>query len=115
MHSLTSADAFDAVLEKPLAIVYKHSTRCPISVLAADEVSRFEDEHPDVPVYVVDVTADRPVSRHIAAALGVTHHSPQVIVVVQGRPAWHASHFDVRAEVLADRLDALAGSLSPER
>jgi bacillithiol system protein YtxJ len=109
MQSLTSADAFDAVLEKPLAIVYKHSTRCPISVLAAEEVSRFEEEHPDVPVYVVDVTADRPVSRHIAAALSVTHHSPQVIVVAQGRPAWHASHFDVRAELLAERLGVLVG------
>jgi bacillithiol system protein YtxJ len=115
MNRLTSTDAFDAVLEQPLAIVYKHSTRCPISVLAADEVARFEEEHPDVPVYVVDVVADRPVSRHVAAALEVTHHSPQVIVVAQGRPAWHASHFDVRAEVLAERLEALAGSLSPER
>ena len=109
MQSLTSTDAFDTVLEKPLAIVYKHSTRCPISVLAAEEVSRFEEEYPDVPVYVVDVTADRPVSRYIADALGVTHHSPQVIVVAQGRPAWHASHFDVRAEVLAERLGVLVG------
>ena len=109
MQPLTSTDAFDALLGKPLMIVYKHSTRCPISVLAADEVSRFEDEHPDVPVYVVDVTADRPVSRHIAAALGVTHHSPQVIVVAQGRPAWHASHFDVRADLLAERLGVLVG------
>jgi hypothetical protein len=39
-------------------------------VLAAEEVTRFEEEYPDVPVYVVDVVADRPVSRHIAAARG---------------------------------------------
>jgi bacillithiol system protein YtxJ len=115
MQPLTSTDAFDLLLDKPLAIVYKHSTRCPISLLAFDEVARFEEEHPELPVHVVDVTADRPVSRHIAAALGVTHHSPQVIVVAQGRTAWHASHFDVRAEVLAERVEALAGSLSPER
>ncbi len=107
MQSLTSADDFDAVLEKPLAIVYKHSNRCPISVLAAEEVARFEEEYPDVPVYVVDVVADRPVSRHVASVLEVTHHSPQVIVVAQGRPAWHASHFDVRADVLAERLGVL--------
>ena len=109
MQSLTSADAFDALLEKPLAIVYKHSTRCPISVLAAEEIARFEEEHPDVPVYVVDVVSDRPVSRHVASALSVTHHSPQVIVVAQGRPVWHASHFDVRAELLAERLGVLVG------
>ena len=109
MHPLTSTDSFDAVLEKPLAIVYKHSTRCPISVLAAEEVVGFEEEHPDVPIYVVDVVADRPVSRHVAAVLEVTHHSPQVIVVAQGRPAWHASHFDVRAEVIAERLGVLVG------
>ena len=109
MQPLTSPDAFDAALEKPLAVVYKHSTRCPISVLAAEEVARFEEEHPDVPLYVVDVVADRSVSRHVAAALGVTHHSPQVIVVAQGRPAWHASHFDVRADVIAERLGVLVG------
>ena len=110
MESLTSADDLDAILKAPLAVVYKHSTRCPISALAADQVSEFAEEHPDVPVFVVDVIADRALSRDVATRVGVTHHSPQVIVLSQGRVVWHGSHFDVRAPELADRVGALAVS-----
>jgi bacillithiol system protein YtxJ len=112
MQLLTSPDDLDAVLERPLAVVYKHSTRCPISVLAADEVARFEEEQPEVPVYVVDVIDQRMLSRQIAARLEVVHHSPQAIVLAHGRVAWHGSHFDVRREALAQRV---AGLIAPVR
>lgn len=114
MQSLTAPDEFDAVLQAPLAVVYKHSTRCPISLLAADAMAEFEDAYADVPVYVVDVTADRNVSRHVAAELGVTHHSPQVIIMAHGRVAWHGSHFEVRAEAVGRRVAALRESEGAE-
>jgi bacillithiol system protein YtxJ len=107
MQSLTSSDEFDAVLESPLVVVYKHSSRCPISVLAADEVARFEEEQPEVPVYLVDVIDQRALSRQIAARLEVVHHSPQAIVLAHGRVVWHGSHFDVRREALAERVGTL--------
>lgn len=104
MLPLNSTESFEALLDAPLVVVYKHSTRCPISLLAADEVQQFEEEHPTVPVYAVDVHDDRALARHIAAALAVTHQSPQAIVLAGGRVAWHGSHFDVRAEVLGARV-----------
>ena len=107
MQSLTTPDDLAAILKAPLAVVYKHSTRCPISVLAASEVEEFADEHPDVPVYVVDVIADRGLSREVAARLEVVHHSPQAIVLAHGRVVWHGSHFDVRAPELAGRVGML--------
>jgi bacillithiol system protein YtxJ len=107
MQSLTSLDELDTVLKAPLAVVYKHSTRCPISALAASEVADFADEHPDVPVYVVDVISNRALSREVAARLEVTHHSPQAIVLAGGRVVWHGSHFDVRAPELAGRVGLL--------
>ncbi len=62
------------------------------------------DGHPDVPVYWVDVKAERPLSRELADRLGVTHESPQAILLRQGAPVWHASHSDVTARAIAREL-----------
>ena len=68
---------------------------------ALGEVQRFMAEHPAIPVYLVDVIAQRPLSREIAARLGIRHESPQAILFRQGAAAWHASHDAVTAEALA--------------
>lgn len=109
MQPLTSPADFDALLEAPVALVYKHSTRCPISLLALDEVEALLQERPDTPVYVVDVVEQRPLSQHVAARTGVRHHSPQAILLVDGAPVWSASHFDVRADTMRRKLEAAAG------
>jgi bacillithiol system protein YtxJ len=110
MLMLTTPDEFDALLDVPLALVYKHSSRCPISAMAYEEVEALEGMRPDVPVYLVDVIDGRALSRHVAARTGVFHHSPQAILLVAGRPAWSGSHFEVRAELLARKLDAVVGA-----
>jgi bacillithiol system protein YtxJ len=61
-------------------------------------------EHPTVPVYLVDVIGQRPLSREIAARLAITHESPQVLLFRNGGVAWHASHYDVTAESLAAQV-----------
>jgi bacillithiol system protein YtxJ len=100
MRPLTTTEEFEAVRRAALAVVYKHSGRCPISLLAYDEVEQLAEEQGAVPVYVIDVNEDRALSRHVASALGITHHSPQAIVLARGRPVWHGSHFEVRVPVL---------------
>jgi hypothetical protein len=35
------------------------------------------------------------------------HASPQAIILRAGVPAWHGSHFDLRAEEMARRLHSL--------
>ena len=109
MQPLTSTEHFAALDELPLALLYKHSTRCPISAMAYNEVAQLHGEHPDIPVHVVDVIADRWLARHVAERTGVVHHSPQLILLVHGRPAWSVTHFDVRADELGGRLAALVG------
>jgi bacillithiol system protein YtxJ len=60
--------------------------------------------HPEVPVYWVDVKGQRPLSQEIAARLGITHESPQAILLRAGAPVWHDSHFGVTAEAIAREL-----------
>ena len=57
-----------------------------------------------VPVFLVDVLSQRPLSRRIAAELGIRHESPQVIVLRRGTAFWHASHYDVTADALAKEV-----------
>jgi bacillithiol system protein YtxJ len=102
----TEADVATA-LAAPLAVVYKHSPICPTSGIAYEEIRSLRRLHQDVPVYVVDVIHSRPLSRRIAEQVGVAHASPQAIILRAGVPAWHGSHFDLRADQMAERLRLL--------
>jgi len=102
----TEADVASA-LSEPLAVLYKHSPICPTSGIAYEEMSSLRRLHGDVPVYMVDVIHSRPLSRYIAERVGVVHASPQAIILRAGVPAWHGSHFDLRAEAMARRLESL--------
>ncbi len=104
----TEADVATALAE-PLAILYKHSPICPTSGIAFEEIRSLRRLQQDVPVYLVDVVHSRPLSRYIAERLGVVHASPQAIILRSGVPAWHGSHFDLRADTMARQLEALKG------
>lgn len=101
---LTEEADLEGILTEPLAVVYKHSSRCGICSGALVEVQQFAAGHPEVPVYVVDVIAQRPLSQRLAEQLDVRHQSPQVILVCEGRAVWHASHYRVSAERLDSAL-----------
>ncbi|MEP7227373.1 MAG: bacillithiol system redox-active protein YtxJ [Gemmatimonadales bacterium] len=102
----TQADVATAMSE-PLAVVYKHSPICPTSGIAYQEIRSLRQLHRDVPVYIVDVVHARSLSRYIAERVGVVHASPQAIILRAGVPAWHGSHYDLRADVMARRLASL--------
>jgi bacillithiol system protein YtxJ len=115
MNKIATAADVTAALSEPLAVVYKHSPICPTSGIAYEEMLSLRRLHRDVPVYLVDVVHSRPLSRDIAERVGVVHASPQAIILRAGVPAWHGSHFDLRAEVLAQRLALLkAETHNPE-
>ena len=100
MHQVTTREEADALFEAELAILYKHSSRCPVSSEALREVRRFQAHGGHVDLYVVDVIADRAVSQYLAARSGVVHHSPQVLILRRGVCTWHASHHRITATEL---------------
>ena len=102
----TQADVATAMSE-PLAVVYKHSPICPTSGVAYEEMRSLRQLHRDVPVYIVDVVHARSLSRYIAERVGIVHASPQAIILRAGVPAWHGSHYDLRADVMDRRLASL--------
>jgi bacillithiol system protein YtxJ len=112
MHKIATEADVATVLAEPLAVVYKHSPICPTSGIAYEEMRSLRRLQQDVPVYLLDVINYRPLSRYIAERVGVVHASPQAIILRAGVPAWHGSHFDLRAETMARTLASLKGQLS---
>lgn len=104
MRSIVTAAELDAVLREPLALLYKHSDSCPISTMSLHELARLDEAHDDVPLFVIDVHAQRPLARYVAERLGVRHESPQIVLLRAGEPLWHASHYGVNARAIERAL-----------
>jgi bacillithiol system protein YtxJ len=109
MHPIVNDGDLAALLAAPLAVLYKHSPICPTSGFAYEEVLAFRRLR-RIPVYLVDVIEHRPISRMLAERIGVTHASPQGIILRQGLPAWHRSHFDIQADAMTRAVDHLAAA-----
>ncbi|KIA83516.1 general stress protein [Kaistella solincola] len=77
-------------------VIFKHSTRCQISKRV---LSNFESEvkasDKDATYYFLDLIKYRPISNKIADDLDVTHQSPQIIVLENGKAVKNASHSNI--------------------
>ncbi|WP_413998447.1 bacillithiol system redox-active protein YtxJ [Flavobacterium sp. W1B] len=89
--------------EKPVAI-FKHSTRCSVSRMALKQFENEFDLQDKVTVYFLDLIAYRDVSNEIASRFGVQHQSPQLILIKDGKAFYNASHSDIDAVDLKDKV-----------
>lgn len=99
---ITDVESFEELASRSqngAVVVFKHSTTCPISAAAYSEMSRFEGE-----VALVEVQRAGSLSREIAQRTGVTHESPQVLVLRKGKVVWDASHWKVKAEAVQEAV-----------
>ncbi|MFD0671858.1 bacillithiol system redox-active protein YtxJ [Cohnella sp. GCM10027633] len=111
LQQLTSLEQWEQALQgtsgsgKPL-LVFKHSTTCPISAGAHEELTKYvEDAHGGpVDFALVRVIEERPVSNEIAERLGVKHASPQAILVKDGQAVWNTSHWHITYAALSEQL-----------
>ena len=103
---VTGVEQFTELLtrsqEQPV-IIFKHSTTCPISAAAYDEMKNFAGE-----VILVEVQRARELSREIEKQTGIRHESPQVLVLQNGKVVWNASHFKVKARAVEEALNRSA-------
>ena len=81
-------------------LLFKHSTRCPVSAHAFSEYRAFVQAHPDVTHGWIDVVADKALSLAAASRTRVEHQSPQALWIAMGSVSWHASHFDITQAAL---------------
>ena len=101
MEYIKDSVELERALSAEKAVLYKHSTNCGVSLSVKNEVEQFVADHPDIPVYVIDVVAQHPLSREVADRLNIRHESPQAIVIQNTRAVWNTSHFDITVDSLA--------------
>ncbi|MDK8180874.1 bacillithiol system redox-active protein YtxJ [Paenibacillus sp. UMB4589-SE434] len=87
--------------EQPV-VLFKHSTRCPISTNADEEMSLVVKDFSQGPIQfgLIYVVENRDVSLLAADELGIKHESPQVLVLQDGKVLWHDSHYGIRYDKL---------------
>jgi bacillithiol system protein YtxJ len=89
--------------EKPVAI-FKHSTRCSVSRMALKQFENEFNSSDKVTPYFLDLIAHRDISNEIASRFGVTHQSPQLILIKEGKAIYNVSHSDIDAEELGKKV-----------
>jgi len=97
-------DARSRSEEQPV-LLFKHSSACPVSGSADQEMQTLAEET-NLPVYKLVVQRSRALSDEIAETLGVRHETPQAIVLDQKEPVFDTSHFDVTADTVREALRA---------
>ena len=92
--------AIEKSFEKKV-IIFKHSTRCQISKIV---LKNFEKEvansDKEVEYYFLDLIKYRPISNEIADQFGITHQSPQMIVLENGKAVKDASHQSISVNLI---------------
>lgn len=88
--------------ERPVWI-FKHSVICGTSAGARRRYEAYAASQPEGEAVfaLLEVQHARPLSHAVAQATGVHHHSPQVILLRDGKAAWDTSHGRITAEAMA--------------
>jgi bacillithiol system protein YtxJ len=83
-------------------LLFKHSTTCPISANAYEQVQQASNtpEMDEIKIVMVHVIEDRPISNEIANRLQIAHESPQIFFIRQGQVIWYASHWNITKEAI---------------
>jgi bacillithiol system protein YtxJ len=81
--------------ESEPVVLFKHSTTCPISAAAYQQMEQMTDK-----VSLIVVQSSRDLSQKVEERTGIRHESPQAIILRKGQPVWHASHWKITAEAV---------------
>lgn len=102
----TEKEFFDLVIESQCEICYlfKHSTSCPISSRALNEITQFSNEEKSDNFFGVKVIENRSVSNFIEDYFSVRHETPQLICIKNGKVSFHISHFAISKESIQNQL-----------
>ena len=87
-------------------LIFKHSTRCPISSSALMRIQNGwkEEKAQNTKPYILDLINHRNISMAIAEQFNVEHESPQVLLIKDGKSVYNESHYGISFEDLETAL-----------
>ncbi|HEY8999798.1 MAG TPA: bacillithiol system redox-active protein YtxJ [Mucilaginibacter sp.] len=98
--SLESAEQLNGIKHhQGYSLIYKHSTRCAVSLMAKRRIEKDGDHLPEtLPVYFLDLIKHRDISNQIAHDFHVHHESPQLLLIKDGECILDQSHSGISIE-----------------
>ncbi len=92
--ALDSANQLDEIKQQPgYSIIFKHSTRCSISMMAKRRFELDWEQFPEnLPLYFLDLIKHRDISNKVAEDFQVHHESPQLLLIKNGECILDQSH-----------------------
>lgn len=97
---LQSADQLNTIKQQPgYSLIFKHSTRCSISMMAKRRFELDWDDLPkEMPLYFLDLIQHRDISSQVAEVFQVHHESPQLLLIKNGECILDQSHGAISIE-----------------
>ncbi|MBD1394177.1 bacillithiol system redox-active protein YtxJ [Mucilaginibacter glaciei] len=91
---LDTANQIDNIKQdQGYSLIFKHSTRCSISMMAKRRFELDWDNLPaDMPLYFLDLIKHRDLSAKVASDFQVHHESPQMLLIKDGECILDQSH-----------------------
>jgi bacillithiol system protein YtxJ len=98
--SLDTAEQLNSIKQKPgYSVIFKHSTRCSISMMAKRRFEMDWSQLPDeIPLYFLDLIQHRDISNQVASTFSVHHESPQLLLIKDGECILDQSHGEISVE-----------------
>lgn len=95
----------DYSFQQPV-MIFKHSTRCSISSMAKNRLERGWNYTDDqvIPLFI-DLLAHRDISNDVASFYGITHESPQILIIRNGTCIYSSSHGGIDPSSISGHLD----------
>lgn len=100
INDVESLNDFVGRLNGSSGVLFKHSNSCGISSRAYSEMAKLTH-----PVGLVVVQDARPVSDEIERRWSLSHETPQVLVIHDGKVVWSASHFQIKAADVQEAIN----------
>ncbi len=88
-------------------VIFKHSTRCPLSAVVKNRLER--GEQPDqIDFYYLDLLNHRRISNKIVETFQIGHESPQILLIVKGECVYDESHVGITMSEIVSRSEMRA-------
>ena len=101
---LTDEEQLNNIIEKSqekAQVIFKHSNRCSISSVALQRLQK-ANQPGGIDFYFLDLIKFRSVSNKIAEIFKVTHESPQVLLIKDGKCIFNESHLGIDMHEIMD-------------
>ena len=79
--------------KKEIVLIYKHSLTCNCARASRKELEKYKGD-----IFEMAVQTNRPLSNEIAKKLNISHESPQIIAIKNGKPIFVLDHQEINNE-----------------